>query len=177
MRIAVPLFSLFLLTACSAGPAMSRADLMQGFDPVSEHIPKYDQVMAQPYAPQVRGQGVEAVQLAVNANPYVADGAAMEWSPATLWTEGGDCEDYALAKILELKAQGNADSFFMVVTSKSGDLNHAVALVETPEGIDVLDNEQPRPVPLGTLLKEWRPIYVIDTKTRQTMKAKAGVFL
>ena len=142
------------------GPAIAQ-EMTAGLTPA--RMPSgYVAAMGQDYTPQVQGRGVDAVQNAVNRNAYVPDGPVDTWNPAALWERGGDCEDFAVAKIRELQAQGFKDLFFLVVKGKRTGQSHAVALVEAGGVWYVLDNQHTNKWPLRKFLDVWELQYVID---------------
>lgn len=68
----------------------------------------------------------------------------------------GDCEDYALAKQDRLRAAGLPAGAARLATARLPDGQlHAVLTVETDHGTLVLDNLQPRVVPLKSLGYAW----------------------
>jgi predicted transglutaminase-like cysteine proteinase len=78
----------------------------------------------------------EAVQRLVNARPYVEDrrqfGVGDLWqTPLDFWANGGDCEDYAIAKYLALRVLGFSDAQLRltILTRRSDHEVHAVLLV------------------------------------------------
>jgi predicted transglutaminase-like cysteine proteinase len=81
------------------------------------------------------------VNKVVNAATYVPDaqnwGVADYWeTPLDLFSRGGDCEDFAIAKYLVLREVGVDPKSMRVAVSK----DHAVLIVDTPRGAVVLDN-------------------------------------
>jgi predicted transglutaminase-like cysteine proteinase len=113
---------------------------------------------------QLRGeagnQRLDAVNRFVNRAKYVADAADFAggdvWAtPEELFSRGGDCEDFALAKFFLLRELGVPNERMRIAVlgpSKLQD-SHAVLIVETESGAVVLDNRQPRPYRLdGALL-------------------------
>lgn len=63
-------------------------------------------------------------------------------TPTELLTVGGDCEDFAIAKYLLLRALGVPASSMRVlmIRGSAGAEGHAVLLVESVSGVVVLDN-------------------------------------
>lgn len=101
----------------------------------------------------VRGSGdlLSAVNSYVNQARYVADssnwGRPDYWAtPTELFTRGGDCEDYAMAKYLLLRELGVAASQMriLVMRAANGIPEHAVLLVQTADNLVVLDNMRSR---------------------------------
>lgn len=165
MNRIIPLVSVLLLTACAAPVPVTRAAFVSELSPIVGAFPKYRDAMARPYQPHVQGQGIEAVQEAVNARPYVTE-PVDQWDAAAVWQDGGDCEDIALAKILELKAQGN-DRAFLVIGNDANGARHAIAVVDDGSQLVALDNQEQRIVPLGRMLRFFTPLLAFDTKTGQ----------
>lgn len=101
---------------------------------------------------------LEEVQSQVNA----AIAPQPERPGLDLWradAAAGDCEDYALTKRARLRAAGLPAGAVRLATASlpSGEL-HAVLTVETDRGTLVLDNLQPRVVPMRALDYSWRRV-------------------
>ena len=78
----------------------------------------------------------EAVQRIFNARPYVEDkrqfGVGDLWqTPFSFWANGGDCEDYAIAKYMALRVLGFTDAQLRltILTRRSDREVHAILLV------------------------------------------------
>lgn len=162
---AFPLILTLGLASCVTHTT-SRAEFLAQLDPTNERIAKYEQVLRQTYKPRVTAQGPIAVNEAVNHARYV-DEANDVWQPNALWVKGGDCEDYALAKMFELKAQGVSDTYLAVLTHLFQPKSHAVLLAEIDGGLYALDNQRRSPVPVSDLFHNYRMRYVISAKTGQ----------
>lgn len=100
--------------------------------------------------------------------PYVIDpknyGVADYWAtPNQLLTRNGDCEDYAIAKFLSLRALGfpNADLRVVVVQDMNLRAPHAVLVVFHKGFTFVLDN-QIRNVMPALRIHHYRPLYSIN---------------
>jgi predicted transglutaminase-like cysteine proteinase len=86
---------------------------------------------------------VQAVNEKVNEAVYVSDqnswGVADHWgTPLELFSRGGDCEDFAIAKYLLLRELGVSAAQMQIGVTK----DHAVLIVHTSEGPVVLDNQR-----------------------------------
>jgi predicted transglutaminase-like cysteine proteinase len=111
---------------------------------------------------------IEAVNTAMNRARYVVDrvnwGVEDYWAtPSEFFWKDGDCEDYAIAKFLSLRALGfPPDSLRIVVVE---DLNlrvpHAILAVYQPSGVLLLDN-QIRSVIEADRVRHYRPIYSLN---------------
>jgi predicted transglutaminase-like cysteine proteinase len=91
---------------------------------------------------------VERVNAALNGVPYVS--AAANWNDPDHWetpfeflAKGGQCEDYAIAKIMALAATGVPEEALrlVVVRDERLSLDHAVAVVYVDGEALVLDNQ------------------------------------
>lgn len=111
---------------------------------------------------------LEAVNRYVNMAPYLPDllnyGARDHWAtPVELFARGGDCEDYAIAKFVALRALGFANSRLRLVVVQ--DLKrrrpHAVLAVDVDDRALVLDNQLPWIVP-AEALAHYRPFYSVN---------------
>lgn len=152
----------------AAGPALAdeaRADWRDGFRPVAGAIQKYTDAMAQGYTPRVKGRGVAAVQAEVWATGYRADSGADAWRPGAVWTGGGDCEDLAMAKVLELRAQGINDTYLLVMANVDTGEGHAIAAVRDQGQWWALGVSRSGLVPLSAMLENYAIYYFIETRT------------
>lgn len=83
---------------------------------------------------------VEAVNRYVNKYPYRSEKTDDWKTPARFFKEGGDCEDYAIAKYYLIKKNGlddGKDMNVVLVYDTVMYIHHAVLMV----GDDVLDNQ------------------------------------
>ena len=104
------------------------------------------------FAKLTRSQQIEAVNLWVNDHPYVDDmsnwGVPDFWeTPSEFLVHGGDCEDFAMAKYVMLRALGipSADMKLSVGILQSG-ITHALLEVDIGNGPITLDNESANPI-------------------------------
>ncbi len=111
---------------------------------------------------------LEAVNRYVNQAPYLPDllnyGARDHWAtPVELFARGGDCEDYAIAKFVALRALGFSNSRLrlVVVQDLMRRRPHAVLAVKVNDGVLVLDNQLPWIVP-AEALGHYRPFYSVN---------------
>ena len=89
----------------------------------------------------------EAVHDLMNSRPYRDDrrqfGRSDVWqTPFAFWRSGGDCEDYAIAKYMALRALGFSDTQLRltVMTGRASREVHAVLLIEIDQRWYVADN-------------------------------------
>lgn len=107
---------------------------------------------------------IDDVNEEVNRLPYKSD--PERYGEEDFWERvdktGGDCEDFALAKLNRLALRGwpiRSMRLAAVTTEDGGP--HSVLLIRTDEGDRVLDNRQPRPVALEDLRRiGYRPVGV-----------------
>ena len=111
---------------------------------------------------------VDEVSRYVNQATYIPDslnyGKKDYWAtPSELFSRGGDCEDYAIAKFVALRALGfsNSQMRLVVVQDLKRDLPHAVLVVHLGRRILVLDNQLSRVVSADQV-RRYRPIYSIN---------------
>jgi len=97
------------------------------------------------------GDQLAAVNRFVNRLPYMPDlsnyGVSDYWAaPTEFMARGGDCEDYALAKYLSLRALGFAAADLRIVALRDApqDLYHAVLAARLHGRWLLLDNATPR---------------------------------
>ncbi|MCH7543691.1 MAG: transglutaminase-like cysteine peptidase [Proteobacteria bacterium] len=119
-------------------------------------------------AGKAREVQLEAVNRYVNQAPYLPDllnyGARDHWAtPVELFARGGDCEDYAIAKFVALRALGfsNARLRLVVVQDLKRRRPHAVLAVNVDDRVLVLDNQLPWIVP-AEALGHYRPFYSVN---------------
>lgn len=100
------------------------------------------------------------VQTKVNAMPYKAD--ADRYGQPEFWEvigqKGGDCEDFALAKLRHLLAMGMPVAQMRLATCwcfPNHEGYHAVLLVDLNGTTWVLDNRYPLPMEWDLLPYEW----------------------
>jgi predicted transglutaminase-like cysteine proteinase len=110
----------------------------------------------------------EAVHWLVNARPYREDrrqfGRNDVWqTPFSFWKQGGDCEDYAIAKYMALRALGFSDDQLRltVMTSRMRGEVHAVLLIRIGEAWYVADNLRRSLRPLEQY-RGWRPVFSVS---------------
>jgi predicted transglutaminase-like cysteine proteinase len=103
-----------------------------------------------------------------NRTRYVLD--VVNWqvedywaSPFQFFDKDGDCEDYAIAKFMSLRALGFANSQMRIVVLRDLNLRvaHAVLVVELDGEKYILDN-QIRDVVPASLIRHYQPIYSIN---------------
>lgn len=111
---------------------------------------------------------IQAVNDAVNRVGYVEDidnwGVSDHWStPAEFFAQGGDCEDYAIAKYVILRRAGLTPDQLrvVVVQDERTDRRHAVLAVYTDRDILILDNQKALPIPAAQIA-HYRPYYSIN---------------
>jgi predicted transglutaminase-like cysteine proteinase len=107
-----------------------------------------------------------AVNTFVNSAPYVADeanwGEIDYWeSPDELFARGGDCEDYAIAKYLSLRALGlgASDLRLVVLRERTRGDAHAVLLVKFGGATLVLDNLSAEMTAWDAIAERYHAIY------------------
>lgn len=119
-----------------------------------------------------RGQGemeqLRSVNREMNRRRYIID--RVNWGVEDYWAtvfeflrKNGDCEDYAIAKYVTLRALGwPADRLRIVILRDTKlDLNHAVLAVYTSQGIYIGDN-QVSDIVRADAIRHYRPIYSIN---------------
>lgn len=111
---------------------------------------------------------LETVNRTFNAQPYVT--ASQNWHRPSYWetpfeflAHGGQCEDYAIAKYLALRAAGVGDDSLHVLIVRDTDLgvDHAVLLADVGGRSYLLDNLDPRILP-AAMVTQYRPYYAIN---------------
>ena len=111
---------------------------------------------------------LERVNDYMNRAPYIVDpvnyGVPDYWAtPQQFFVKDGDCEDYAIAKYLSLRALGWPTDKMRIVVLMDNNLRipHAVLVVYHEGKTLVLDN-QIRQVVTDNRIRHYRPIYSIN---------------
>jgi predicted transglutaminase-like cysteine proteinase len=104
----------------------------------------------------------------MNKVRYIGDqknwGKSDYWeTPIEFMTYGGDCEDFAIAKYVSLRALGVPDRAMRVAIVKDTEKNiaHAILIVYTEDGPMVLDN-QIKSMTEASAINHYKPIYSIN---------------
>lgn len=110
---------------------------------------------------------LRAVNAYMNRAPYIVDpinyGVPDYWAtPRQFFIKDGDCEDYAIAKYLSMRALGlTADAMRIVVLQDENlRLAHAILAVRIGGDILILDN-QIKQVVSHRRIRHYRPIYSV----------------
>lgn len=151
---------------------MTRAEFISGFTPMGGRIAPFDVAYNTDYKPRVAGSGIFAVNRAVNALPYREDRQKEQTLDIDdFWAHGGDCDKYALVKMLELRARGVRGMAYVVF--KNGPKGDAHAVLAVPDNgvMLALDNRYTDPVPISILYRDYAPAYFIDVDSRVLWRA------
>lgn len=104
----------------------------------------------------------------MNAHPYVLDsrnwGVSDYWeTPLEFLKKGGDCEDFAIAKYLSLRALGVPESRLRVAVVQDTQKNipHAILALYADDGVYVLDNQN-KSLMNASHSGRYRPIFSIN---------------
>lgn len=104
----------------------------------------------------------------MNKTRYIGDkknwGKSDYWeTPIEFLTYGGDCEDFAIAKYVSLRALGVPDRMMRIAIVKDiqKGIPHAILIVYTEDGPMVLDNQIKR-MTAATSIEHYKPIYSIN---------------
>ncbi len=123
---------------------------------------------------------LRSVNRFANYAPYVTDPVNYHvpdyWAtPLQFLTLDGDCEDYAIAKYMSLRALGFPDSALRIVVLQDMNLNvaHAILVVILDGTAWVLDNQVPEVVPASSI-HHYRPIYSLNETTWWLHRPGAG---
>lgn len=110
-----------------------------------------------------------AVNVAFNQQRYIGD--TKNWGKEDYWetpyeflTRNGDCEDYAIAKFMALKAAGVPSSEMRIVAVRNmalGGQGHAVLVVYDGDTAYLLDNQIADVVPANSV-RTYQPVYSIN---------------
>jgi predicted transglutaminase-like cysteine proteinase len=115
-----------------------------------------------------RDDQLKSVNLYLNAAPYITD--IVNWGVSDYWEtwlefvfRSGDCEDYAIAKYMTLKALGwpPADMRVVIVQDENLNVAHAVLAVKRGSKTFILDNQVEATLP-DTAIRHYRPFYSVN---------------
>lgn len=118
-----------------------------------------------------RSQQIETVNRELNRIPYVLD--QQNWGVSDYWAtvdefleHDGDCEDYAIAKYMALKAAGlpPGDMRIVVLQDLNLGIPHAILAVRDGNRWLILDNQIKEVMP-DTAIVHYRPIYSINEQS------------
>ncbi|MDA0260677.1 MAG: transglutaminase-like cysteine peptidase [Proteobacteria bacterium] len=111
---------------------------------------------------------LQKVNAFLNQAPYVADpknwGVKDYWAtPGQFFSKFGDCEDYAIAKFLTLRALGFSGDALRVVVVRDLNLKigHAILAAYVDGDIYILDNQIKQVIKAQTI-RHYRPIYSVN---------------
>ena len=115
-----------------------------------------------------RRRQIDAVNAYMNRQRYLTDprnyGVKDYWAtPAQFFTRNGDCEDYAIAKFMSLRALGipNEAMRIVVVQDLNLRIGHAVLVVYHEGRALILDNQARRVVDSASI-RHYKPVYSIN---------------
>ncbi len=111
----------------------------------------------------------DKVNTLMNQKRYILDnrnwGKSDYWAtPIEFLTNGGDCEDFAIAKYVALRALGVGEERLRIaiVHDKVKNIPHAVLVVYSSEGALILDNQNKEVMTAESLRTRYRPIFSIN---------------
>lgn len=111
----------------------------------------------------------QEVNTMMNRKKYILD--SKNWGKSDYWAtpveflkHGGDCEDYAIAKYVALRALGVSEERLRVVIVQdlSKNIPHAILVVYTQDGPVVLDNQNKDVLNADSLRGRYKPIFSIN---------------
>lgn len=110
----------------------------------------------------------ESVNAMMNRKKYIVDnknwGKSDYWAtPIEFMARGGDCEDFAIAKYVALRALGvpEEDLRVAIVHDMKKNIPHAILVVYSEKGALILDNQLPDARP-AEQIHHYRPIFSIN---------------
>ncbi len=162
---------------------------------------RFERAMTQPHGQKIVSawqrelrfyEGLPLDKMAKRVNSYINDqkyildnrnwGKSDYWAtPVEFFERGGDCEDFAIAKYVSLRALGVPEERMRIaiVHDLEKDIPHAVLVVYTDDKALILDNQSER-VKASADVSRYRPIFTINrnawwlhTKPAATVLASA----
>ncbi|MGB1076756.1 MAG: transglutaminase-like cysteine peptidase [Bdellovibrionales bacterium] len=123
------------------------------------------------------------VNTLINKTEYITDdknwGKSDYWAtPVEFFKRGGDCEDFAIAKYVSLRALGVPESRMRIaiVQDTLKNIPHAILVVYTNSGAVVLDN-QSKTMKYANTITRYKPIFSINRTAWWLHKAPASTTL
>jgi predicted transglutaminase-like cysteine proteinase len=120
---------------------------------------------------------IEGVNKFLNKVPYMEDadnyGMSDYWAtPVEFLTNGGDCEDFAIAKYASLRALGFSPEQLRIaiVQDEIKNIPHAVLVVYSDSGNFVLDNQDKKVETIASV-NRYKPIFSINSTSWWLHKA------
>ncbi|WP_162906498.1 transglutaminase-like cysteine peptidase [Algihabitans albus] len=114
---------------------------------------------------------LSAVNAQMNSHRYILDppnwGVPDYWAtPLQFMEKNGDCEDYAIAKFMSLRALGWPNEAMRIVVLKDLNLRlmHAVLVVYHQSRAYVLDNQIDQVMP-AEKIRHYRPVYSVNEES------------
>lgn len=160
--------AIFLTSACAAPTSVS--EFRAQFVPTRDIIDKWPALDTDNPHRLVDGQSIADINTAVNRVPYRHETIDLWKRPDVFFAEGGDCEDYAIAKYFELASRGIGPAWLAVVHDPFEQKFHAVLAVSDQGRIVVLDNRSSRPIPWATYRARYKPIYILDPRSGEVRR-------
>lgn len=111
---------------------------------------------------------IERVNREMNERLYIVD--PINWGVPDYWAtpfqflrKNGDCEDYAIAKFMALRALGfeNPEMRIVVLNDLNLGIAHAILVVYIDDGALVLDNQISSVVPAESI-RHYQPVYSVN---------------
>lgn len=115
-----------------------------------------------------RHEQLSAVNAEMNRKRYIIDpvnyGMSDYWAtPRQFLRRHGDCEDYAIAKFMSLRALGFSNDSMRIVVVRDLNLRAAHAiLVVTLDGVDYVLDNQVKPVVRASAVRHYAPVYSVN---------------
>lgn len=162
VAVAIVIMMLFLTPRSSVGEVPPGAGRTE-FRPLAGRIAKWDAIKALPWRARVKWASLQELNDVINRTPYRTDLPRDEWlAPGEFLVRGGDCEDYAIAKLFEMKARGVEERWLIVAWDTKSARPHAFAMTRTASAWVVLDNQIRSVLAWRDALQVYEPIYAID---------------
>ena len=114
-------------------------------------------------------QMADKVNAMMNKKKYIVD--SRNWGKSDYWAtpveflkNGGDCEDFAIAKYVSLRALGVSEERLRIAIVHDNEKNipHAILIVYTDQGAMVLDNQNKDMRTAESLTSRYKPIFSIN---------------
>jgi len=161
-RLTGLLLCVLLLTPCASRGDVPPGSGTEAFKRLDGQIAKWDRMRNVPMRSRVEWRSLQELNDVINLTPYRED-RQDEWlEPDVFLARGGDCEDFAIAKLVELGARGIAERWLVVAWDVERERHHAFALTREASTWLVLDNQIGRLFDWREVLLRYRPIYAID---------------
>ena len=161
-----------MAVACAPRPGDGPPDA-DAFHEVSTRIAKWERISATAPRSRIAWWSLQELNDKINRTHYRED-PPDEWlTPSVFLAKGGDCEDYAIAKLFEIAAKGEEERWLVVAWDSRLQRVHALAVTREGGVWRVLDNQIGTVLTWSDAVRRYRPLYAIDARTSRVFQHRS----